>query len=96
MILLRLPFYILFVVFVWTCGVMFGSIVSEVSINLPNSEFIHTFVSMFKFFGAIMYGVFVFVVPFIICCWFEVEYRERIMIDIEYLFGKIKQFFKKG
>jgi len=79
---------------------MFGSIISEVSITLPNSEFIHTFVSMFKFFGAIMYGVFVFVVPFIICAWFEVKYRERTMIDIEYLFCMIKKhstkLFKKG
>lgn len=90
MILLRIPFYLLFVAIFWTLGTYFGMFVGGLIDTFP----------LFQFFATILYGTFVFVYPVIICGWFEIDYRERIMIDIDYLFYVIKKysakFFKKG
>jgi hypothetical protein len=90
MILLRIPFYILFTAIFWTLSTQFGMFIYDLNNEFP----------LFKFFFTILYACFVFVCPIIICCWFEADYRERIIIDIEYLFYVIKKysakFFKKG
>jgi hypothetical protein len=66
MILLRIPFYLLFVAIFWTLGTYFGMFVGGLIDTFP----------LFQFFATILYGTFVFVCPMIICCWFEVEYRD--------------------
>lgn len=90
MILLRIPFYILFIALFWTIGTYFGMFVGGLIDSFP----------LFVFFATILYFAFIFACPIVNVAWFESEYGDCIDIDIKCLFGKIKKyitiFIKKG